>query len=261
MNSYKYIIVEDSKFKRTVTLNRAELHNAFNEEFIEELTSVAKEVNSLDKRLFVLKSNGKSFCAGADLNWMKKMKSYTYEENVEDSKKLSEMFQAINDIQIPVIAKVKGYSLGGGTGLIAVCDYVLCEDKSIFGFTEVKLGLIPAVISPFVIKKIGESHARAFFLSGKRFSAQKALHMGLVHEVVTNENLDECFSQVEESFLNAAPLAVKSAKKLVLEIQAHVNIHEHCISQISKLRIADEGQVGMEKILNKQKHNWKEWKK
>jgi methylglutaconyl-CoA hydratase len=242
-----------------IILNRPQLHNAFNDDMI---TGLIKAFADIEKdeglRLVTITGEGKSFCAGADLNWMKKMVSYSAEENLRDSEALAKLFESINNCHLPVLAKVNGAALGGGTGVVAACDFVLSAKSAKFGFTEVRLGLIPAVISPFVIAKIGESNARAWFLSGERFSAEKAMDMGLVHEVCPLDSLDIEFEGFVESFLKAAPLAAVEAKKLIKKVK---NLDEQAATDltcktISRIRTSAEGQEGMQALLDKRKANW-----
>ncbi len=242
-----------------VRLNRPEIHNAFNDELIKQITETFQKLSADESvRLIVLTGEGRSFCAGADLNWMKSMKDYSQTENFEDSQKLAKMFQVINECPIPVIGKVNGHALGGGVGLVSVCDYVITHDKAKFGFTEVRLGLIPAVISPFCINKIGESNARAWFLSGELFQGNKALEMGLVHQVSTLENFEEDFENVIRSFLYAGPQAARDAKRLVENVlQSNKgDIAEYTCNAIAQKRVSDEGQEGMSALLEKRKAQW-----
>lgn len=248
------IQVEDKNGVVTVTLNRPDLHNAFNAELIAEGTKV---FNSLtNARLVILTGAGTSFCAGADINWMRSMKSYSEEENFQDSKKLAGMFRALNEVPCPVIGKINGHALGGGAGLVACCDYVLAAESALFGFTEARLGLIPAVISPFVMAKIGESQARAWFLSGERFSSVQALHMGLVHEVVANDLLEESLASVKKRFLLAAPGAAREAKALIMKVRVSHEVEDETCRRISRLRVSAEGQEGMRALLEKDKPAW-----
>lgn len=243
----------------TITLNREEIHNAFNDKLIAELTSVFKELDHDSSiRLVVLTGKGRSFCAGADLNWMSSMVNYSMEENKEDSYKLATMFETINNCSKPVIGKVNGHALGGGVGVVSVCDYVITHEKAKFGFTETRLGLIPAVISPFCVNKIGESNARAWFMSGEMFQADKALKMNLVHEVTTVENFEKRSSEVISSFLKAGPEASVLAKKLIKNIlyKDKSELKEFTCSAIAEKRISSEGQEGMKALLNKTKPNW-----
>ncbi|MCT4640819.1 MAG: enoyl-CoA hydratase-related protein [Bacteriovoracaceae bacterium] len=241
----------------TITLNRPQIHNAFNDELIEELiTSFTNAQNDNDCRVIVLTGNGRSFCAGADLNWMSSMVNFSMEENVADSKRLAALFQTINSCAKPVIGKINGAALGGGVGLVCVCDYVITHDKSKFGFTETRLGLIPAVISPYCIKKIGHSNARAWFISGQRFDAHKALAMNLVHEVTSVEDFEEKSNEVIASFMQAGPNAMVEAKKLVFEISNLEDKTDYTTKAIAKLRISSEGQEGMNALLEKRKASW-----
>lgn len=250
----------DSKGVATVTLDRPELHNAFNDELIRELIACFKELeNNETVRLVVLTGEGKSFCAGADLNWMKAMKEYTFEENVADSQTLAELFTTINSFSRPVIGRINGSALGGGAGLVACCDYVLAVDTAMIAFTEVRLGLIPAAISPFVIAKIGESHARASFLSGAKINISRAFIMGLVHQVTTLDRLDQDLELIVNDFLLAGPNATKTAKELVRQVvnsPSKEAIRDYTCSEIAKARASSEGQEGMSSLLEKRKASW-----
>lgn len=253
----------DRRGVETITLNRPELHNAFNEVVIESLTKKMSEL-SQDKNLraIILTGEGKSFCAGADLNWMKKMKDYSVEENFKDSVELANLFETINNVPVPVIGRINGAALGGGSGLVAVCDIAIASDRAKFGFTEVKLGLLPAVISPFVVAKIGETHARATFLSGEMFDAHRALQMGLVHQVCGLDELDQKVEEQVSKVLEAAPSASREAKKLVKSLMGHwqkntyPEVKEFTCRTISKIRIGDEAQEGMSALLDKRKPTW-----
>lgn len=245
----------------TITLTRPEVHNAFNDELIEQLTAKALEMkNDSSIRLMVLTGEGKSFCAGADLNWMKKMKDYTSEENFKDSVALHGLFDSLNNLPFPVIGKVNGAALGGGAGLIAVCDYVIACKSAKIGFTESLLGLVPAVISPFVVAKIGQSNARAYFMSGEIFMAQKAQEIGLVHQVVPLDDLESAFEKVIEKFLKAGPSAAREAKQLIKGIFEHAgnseDVKNFTCKTISRVRISDEAQEGMNALLEKRKASW-----
>lgn len=246
----------------TVTLHRPEVHNAFNDALIAELTETFRALaDDTSVRVVVLAGEGKSFCAGADLKWMGAMKGYSMAENEADSRKLAELFHTINICPKSVIGVVQGAAMGGGVGLVAVCDYVLATEGAKFGLTEVQLGLVPAVISPFVVAKMGESNARAWFLSGNRFDGVAAMRMGLVHELVTDESaLQTRLPELVRGFLRAAPKAVAEAKKLIADVLAMAGDAERQIAHTSKviarLRVADEGQEGMDALLNKTKPNW-----
>lgn len=249
----------DEKAVATVTLNRPEIHNAFNDQLIDELIHIFSELeNDENVRLVVLTGEGRSFCAGADLNWMSSMVDYSKEENVQDSLKLARMFQVINEFKKPVIGRINGHALGGGVGLVAVCDFVITHDKAKFGFTEVRLGLVPAVISPFCIKKIGESNARAWFLSGEMFNANKAKDMGLVHEVADLESFDQRVNEIIDSHLIAGPKATSAAKSLIKNVLTlpREDVTEYTCHEIASKRVSDEGQQGMKALLSKTKPNW-----
>lgn len=246
-----------------ITLSRPELHNAFNDDMILEIT---KKFNTLNEdkslRAVVLTGEGKSFCAGADLNWMKKMKDYSAEENYKDSLQLAKMFEVINNCPVPVLGKINGAALGGGSGLVSVCDIAIASEKAKFGFTEAKLGLLPAVISPFVVAKIGETHARATFLSGEMFDAHRAFAIGLVHKVSSVEQLDSDVEEQVNRILEAAPHAQREAKKLVKSLFAFWKKSEYAVVQdftcktISSIRIGAEAQEGMNSLLDKRRPNW-----
>lgn len=248
----------------TITLNRPEVHNAFNDEMIKGLTSEFEKLNEKNNqvRVVVIEGEGKSFCAGADLNWMKKMKDYSKEDNYRDSVALSKLFHVINICKLPVVAKVHGAVLGGGVGLVSACDYVVAQEQTTFGLTEIRLGLLPAVISPFVIAKIGESQARALFLTGERFDEQRALSMGLVHRVSLERYLAQDTQKVVESLLSAAPYAQSRAKELIATVtklshQEYTQAQDYTCQLISEIRIGAEGQEGMSALLEKRKPEWK----
>lgn len=246
-------VVELDQGVKEVWLNRADLHNAFNAELIEEMISLFESFKN--ERLIILSGRGASFCAGADLNWMSAMKNYTKEENFKDSKRLAKMFSTINDCDVPVIGRINGSALGGGVGLVSVCDYVVSVPKALMGFTEVRLGLVPAVISPYCISKIGESNARAWMLSGERFDAYKAKEMGLVHEVT--EDLDGAIEEIKKKFLAAGPEASREAKKLVRNVMKNLKGSEDYTCQmITERRVSAEGQEGMRALLEKDKPAW-----
>ncbi|MBA2405317.1 MAG: enoyl-CoA hydratase/isomerase family protein [Bdellovibrionales bacterium] len=239
-----------------VWINRPDLHNAFNAELIEDMITLFESFK--DERLIILSGRGSSFCAGADLNWMKAMKDYTRDENFKDAKRLAKMFSAINDCDVPVIGRINGHALGGGVGLVSVCDYVVAVEDALMGFTEVRLGLIPAVISPYCISKVGESNARAWMLSGDRFNAVEAKRMGLVHEtVVLLTDLDGKIEEVKKKFLAAGPIAAKEAKKLVRGVMKNLKTSEDfACNMITERRVSAEGQEGMRALLEKDKPAW-----
>lgn len=257
-----YLFEKDSRGVVRISLNRPEIHNAFNDELINELADLFHQMNEDDSvRLVVLTGEGRSFCAGADLNWMKSMVNYSEEENYRDSRNLSRLFEKINIFNKPVIGRINGAALGGGVGVVSVCDYVVAAERAKFGLTEVRLGLVPAVISPYVIAKIGESNARATFLSGVRFDANKAKELGLVHEVVPSEKLDEAINKTIDEYLKAGPQAAQIAKTLVrnviqLSSKNGEEVIDYTCRTIAQARTSTEGQEGMNALLEKRTPVW-----
>ena len=254
----------DSRGVARVVLNRPEIHNAFDDKLIAELTQVFREIDkNRDVRVAVISGNGKSFCAGGDLNWMKKMKGYSRKENIEDSRALETMFAVIYSLSKPLIGVVHGAALGGGSGLTSVCDFVVASDDARFGFTEARIGIAPSVISPYVIEKVGLSYARAYFLSGMQFDAKAAHAMALVHKVVPGPELKSAGEEIIDEFLKAAPAAAQRSKALIKQIvslsrdnQARDAIRDFTIETIADLRVSDEGQEGMDALLTKRKPKW-----
>jgi methylglutaconyl-CoA hydratase len=232
-------VVRDGDVLR-VTLARPERRNAFDARVIGELTQVFKDVG--DARAVVLAGEGEAFCAGADIEWQRSSIDLSYEENVEDAHKLYRMCEAIDRCPAPVVARIQGYALGGGSGLAACADIAVAASDATFGFTEVKLGIIPAVISPFVLPKIGQ-HARRYFLTGERFDAETALRIGLVHEVT--EELDPTVQRIVEELLSSGPNAVREAKQLIRE-----RPDGHETAEIAaRMRTSEEGQVRLRAFL------------
>jgi methylglutaconyl-CoA hydratase len=245
----------------TVTLNRPEVHNAFNEVMIAELIDVFKKVSDDDEvRVVVLTGNGKSFSAGADLNWMKKMINFSYEQNLDDSLKLAELFYLMYSLPKPVIARVNGAAIGGGTGLVAVCDIAIASEKAKFSLSEVKLGLVPACISPYVIRKVGEGRCREFFLTGERLTAKRALELGLVNQVVPPEELDQAVQEKAAQLVSSGPKALAMCKELLKNVPGmdFEKAKTYTADMIASMRIGDEGQEGMNAFLEKRKPKWTE---
>jgi methylglutaconyl-CoA hydratase len=242
-----------------VRLNRPDVRNAFNAELIAALTQAFTELGSDESvRAIVLSGEGKVFCGGADINWMRASLDLTYDENVGDAQAMSDMFRAIDRCPKPVIGRVHGAALGGGAGLAAVCDIVVASADAVFGFTEVKLGIIPAVISPFVLAKIGVSNARALFLTGERFDAKRALHVGLVHEVVVGDTLDVCIERITNEIATAGPSAVAAVKALVPRVVAasYNESRDITANAIAGQRTSPEGQEGLRAFLERRKAGW-----
>ncbi|MBN8543640.1 MAG: enoyl-CoA hydratase/isomerase family protein [Alphaproteobacteria bacterium] len=257
---YSFLTVDvDARGVALVGLNRPEVHNAFDAALIGELTAAFGALNADESvRLAVLYGHGKSFCAGGDLNWMRAMVNYSVEENKADSQKLSDMFATISGFSKPLIGVVHGNALGGGSGLAAVCDYVLATDTASFGFTETRLGLLPAVIGPYAIEKIGIGAARAYFISGMRFDAATAQRIGLVHQITSGDQLPTARETLIGEFLKAAPQASVKAKSLARTMHAlPISIqHDLAIEAISDARVSAEGQAGMKALLEGGKPPW-----
>jgi methylglutaconyl-CoA hydratase len=243
-----------------VTLNRPDLRNAFNEQSIAELALAFDELGRNELvRAIVLGANGPAFCAGADLNWMKKMAGYSDSENRADAMRLADMLRTIYTCPKPVVAKVQGDCYAGGMGLVAACDVVVAVDTANFCLSEVKLGLIPATISPYVIKAMGEQAARRWFLTAERFDAREAHRIGFVHEVVPAADLDTKVAGIVQALANNSPNAVREAKTLVREIAgAPVTeaLLEDTASRIAGIRASLEGREGVASFLEKRRPSW-----
>ena len=241
----------------TIRLHRPEARNAFNEALIRDLTEAFRSVPA-DCRAVVLTGEGAAFCAGADVSWMKKSRDYTEEENARDAGAMAAMLRAIDECPKPVLARVNGPALGGGSGLVAACDLAIAAEGASFGFTEVRLGIMPAVISTFVLPRIGLRAARRYFLTGERFGAKEALAMGLVHEVVAADALDAKVHAVTGELLQCGPKAVEAAKKLLREVagMARDQAVEHTVRAIARLRVTPEAQEGLGAFLEKRKPGW-----
>lgn len=252
------ISIEQSGPVVRVTLNRPDVRNAFNDEVIAELTAWAAGVPASGARVAVLAGAGKSFCAGADLAWMSRMVAYTFDENVRDASAMATMFQALDTLPIPLVGRVQGAALGGGAGLAAVCDIVVADEGAIFGFTEAKLGILPAVISPFVVQKIGVSAARELFLTGARFTAARAREIGLVHAVVPTADLDRAVESYAGELLTSAPGAIAEAKQLIASVAGRLpaDVSALTAESIARRRVSPEGQDGMLAFLEKRKAGW-----
>ncbi|MHC4911298.1 MAG: enoyl-CoA hydratase-related protein [Planctomycetota bacterium] len=243
----------------TVTLNRPDVRNAFNEELIGELTDWATSLPTDGSvRVAVIEGAGSVFCAGADLQWMSKMVDYSREENLEDARVASGMLLALDAIPVPLIGRVHGAALGGGAGIAAVCDVVVAADDAMFGFTEVRLGILPAMISPYVVRKIGLSSARELCLSGIRFDAAKAREIGLVHEVVAPERLDLAVERHAADFMKASPTAIAATKRLLGQVHGHAtgDVLALTVDAIAAQRVSAEGQEGMRAFLEKRPAAW-----
>jgi methylglutaconyl-CoA hydratase len=244
----------------TVTLNRPEVRNAFNDEVIAEITAVFSELAERDEvRCIVLAGNGPAFCAGADLNWMQRMAGYSRDENFADAAALANMLRVLYHCPKPTVARVHGDVYAGGTGLVAACDVAVSVDSAQFCLSEVKLGLIPATISPYVIRAMGARAAHRYFLTAERFSAAEALRIGFIHEVVTADKLDAAVAALAQALMQAGPEAVKASKALVQDIAGKditQLLIERTVHTIAEVRVSAEGQEGIQAFLAKRKPNW-----
>ena len=245
-----------------VTLARPEVHNAFNASLIAELrktfATLARE-GPTELRVVILAGDGPSFCAGADIDWMRAAMQLDVEANEQDAMAFADTLEAIDTCPVPVIARVHGPALGGGSGLCAVSDLVIAEAGAKFGFTETRLGILPAVISPFVIARIGETHARALFPGGRRFDAIRAQRIGLVHEVVEGvEALDAAVDQAVADILASGPTAVRAAKAIIREVRGvgHGSAKWHTARVIARQRVSDEAQEGFRAFTEKRRPAW-----
>lgn len=244
----------------SVTLNRPEQHNAFDDGMIAELIELLGQLEQDDRvRVLVLRAAGKSFSAGADLNWMRRMADYDLARNTDDAMQLAELMRRLNCFPKPTIALVQGAAYGGGVGLIACCDIAIASKQALFCLSEVKLGLIPAVISPYVIEAIGARAARRFMLTAERFSAEQACRLGLVHQVVEAQELDTTLDSILEFLLAAGPAAQAAAKDLIRAVSNQPidsDIIQNCAQRIARIRATSEAREGLDAFLEKRKPNW-----
>ena len=256
---YKTIIFTQKEKIVYITLNRPDIHNAFNSLMISELADAFEKVKEDESiRVVVLSGEGKSFCAGADINWMREVIHYSYEQNLEESLQLAELLYNIYSLPKPTVAMVNGTAIGGGTGFLSACDIAVASEEAKFGLSEVKIGLVPAAISPYVVRKIGESKAREYFLTGKRITARRALEIGLVNEVFPLEMLREKVNELVNLLLTSGPEAVASCKELVFKVSSMSleDAKAYTAQMIAGLRVSDEGQEGMAAFLEKRKPHW-----
>jgi methylglutaconyl-CoA hydratase len=259
ISRFKFLAVHRDGPVEYLTLNRPEVRNAFDEHVIRELTAWAEAVTADDEvRVAVLGGQGAAFCAGADLAWMARMASYTHAENVRDATAMAKMYSAMDHLPIPLIGRIHGVALGGGAGLAAVCDIVVADEHASFGFTEVKLGILPAVVSPYVLAKIGASAARELFLTGMRFDAARAKEIGLVHAVVAADQMDPRIADYVQEILSAAPDAIATAKELLRKVAGRPAQDTIGLTAdtIAARRASPEGLEGMRAFLEKRKATW-----
>ena len=244
---------------RRVVLNRPGVRNAFDDEMIRELTAVFAALSSdAGARVVVLAGEGRTFCAGADVNWMRRAASYSREENLEDARRMAKMLRTIDTCSKPVVGQIRGAAIGGGVGLAAVCDIVVASDNTVFSLAEVKLGILPAAISPYVLRAIGPRQARDCFLTGEKFGADEARRIGLVHRVVADGDLEKAVSEKITSLLTSGPEAVAAAKRLIGAV-AGKDIDEafaETSQAIAERRASEEGREGLSAFLEKRKPSW-----
>lgn len=254
-----YLIAEKNGSVGRLTFNRPEIHNAFNSAVIDELSAALRAFDEDSAiRVIILTGAGKSFCAGADLNWMKAVVAQTYDQNLAESNRLADLFWHIYTFRCPIIARVNGAAIGGGTGFVAVCDMAIAAESALFSFSEVKIGVVPACIGPYVIKKMGEGKARELFITGERMNASRAHAVGLVNTVVADDLLDQSVDQLTKSVLSSGPNAVRMAKQLIgaVPVMTPEQFRPYTAEMIARLRQSPEGQEGMSAFLEKRKPNW-----
>jgi methylglutaconyl-CoA hydratase len=257
--AYQTIIFSQQYEIARLSLNRPDVHNAFNSLMISELDDAFEKVRgNKSLRVVVLTGQGKSFCAGADINWMREIIHYSYEQNLEESLHLAELLHKIYIFPKATVAVVNGTAIGGGTGFLSACDIAVASKGAKFGLSEVKIGLVPAAISPYVIRRIGESKAREYFLTGKRISARKALEIGLLNEVVPPEKLQEREEEITKLLLSSGPEAIAACKELITRVpeMSFEEAKTFTARMIANLRISGEGQEGMAAFLEKRKPKW-----
>ncbi len=257
---YKHIILHIENKIATISLNRPEVHNAFHQEMISEIIEAVQLINTNDDVIIlVLRGKGKSFCAGADLNWMKSVVDYSYEQNVEESVRLSECFYALYTCKKTTVAVVHGAAIGGANGLLASCDIVIAEENTVFSLSEVKIGIVPACISPYVIKRVGEFKAKELMLSGLRFNGEKAMNYGLVTQSVSLDKIEEILTHYIKMFHTSGPNAMNMCKTLIFDVVNTLSLEEaktYTAKMIANIRKSEEGQEGMKAFLEKRKPNW-----
>lgn len=257
--SFETLEVKSKNNVAWVALDRPDVRNAFNEVMIEELIGVLDQVaEDSSVRVLVLTGNGKAFCAGADLNWMKKMKDFSYKENHADALRLAELMFKLYNLPKPTVARVNGASIGGSNGLVAACDIAIASHRAEFSLSEVKIGLVPACIGPYLLRKVGEKACRELFLSGERISADQARSMGLVNDVVTHANLTRRVEERISGLMTSGPNALAVSKELLSKISFMPleEARDYTARVIAELRSGDEAQEGMTAFLEKRKPKW-----
>lgn len=250
-------LATDDRGVARITIARPERRNAFDAGVIAELRGALGRVD-LSSRLVLLASEGTAFCAGADIEWMKSMVGYGLAENVADSRALAELFRALDELPMPIVARVQGAAIGGGGGLVAAADVAVASTDAVFSFAETHLGIVPAVVSPYVVRRIGPAHATALFVTGARFDAARALQLGLVEAVVAPAELDAEVDRHVEAILAGGPHAVNAAKRLVREVTGVpiAQVRDLTVERIAALRVSAEGQEGMRASLERRRPRW-----
>jgi len=243
-----------------ISLNRPDIRNAFNEVMINEITHAFRTVEAMESvRVILLKGTGKAFCAGADLNWMRDVSRYSYDQNYAESYRLSDCFFAIYNSPKPTIAIVHGAAIGGANGLLAACDIAICEKDTVFSLSEVKIGIVPACISPYIIKRVGEYGARELMLTGRRIKGYEAESYRLVNKSLPADEMDAYINEMVGSLLTSGPDAITQCKTLIDKVVNHLSMTdalEYTARMIAEIRSSKEGQEGMAAFLEKRKPNW-----
>jgi methylglutaconyl-CoA hydratase len=258
--SFNLLTRKDEDQVATVVLSRPDSHNALNAKLIEELTRCFEEISDDDGvRVVVLAGEGRSFCAGADIGYMRETAGFSYEENLEDARRLAMMYWTVDECPKPLVARVQGAAMGGGAGLVAVADVAVADAETRFAFSEVRLGIAPASISPFVVRKIGPSHARSLFVTGERFHAERAYEIGLVHQVVSGDRLDSAVEETVGELLQGGPVAQATTKALLRRLETTEPMEAPGLTArvISELRTGEEGQEGLAAFLDKREPQWR----
>ncbi len=260
MNTYKTIELEVKNNVGTIWLNRPEIHNAFNEIMINELINIFDAIKEMDElRAVILRGRGKSFCAGADLNWMRNVAKYSYEENYKESLNLSICFHKIYTCPKPTIAIVHGAAIGGANGLLAACDFAYADTNTTFSLSEVKIGIVPACISPYVTKRVSEYGSKELMLTGKRFKGPEAEHHKLINKSIPMDEMNAHVDELISLLKTSGPKAIDHCKNLLYEINNNLNLDqaiEYTAKMIADIRASEEGQEGMSAFLEKRKPNW-----
>jgi len=247
---------DDSGVARLV-IARPERKNAFDAALVAELTSAIGRIDR-STRAVVVQTEGDTFCAGADIDWMRGMAEYSLDQNIADSKALAGMFRALYDLEMPLVARVQGAAIGGGAGLVAVADIAIASSEASFAFTETRLGILPAVVSPYVVRKIGAARATALFVTGSRIDAKRAHEIGLVERVVEPSDLDASVGRVLEAIRSGGPKAVNAAKRLVREVEGRRldEVTDLTVKRIAEIRVSHEGQEGLRAFLERRDPRW-----